>query len=103
MEAQMAEITARDLLKQGIKLWFVTSERVRTKAAQLREDLEDVVVEARQEYADQAAVAADQATVAAQPEVAPEPVVEAPPRRKAGRGRRTTKIDAPEQEQHASA
>jgi hypothetical protein len=50
----MAESMAREALKKGMKVWLVASERVRTKVAELREDLEDVVVEARQEYESQA-------------------------------------------------
>jgi hypothetical protein len=46
----MAESMMRGALKQSMKLWIAASERVRVKAAELREDLEDVVVEAREEY-----------------------------------------------------
>jgi hypothetical protein len=46
----MAESMVREALKQGMKTWIVTSDRVRMKAAELWEGLEDVVVEARQEY-----------------------------------------------------
>jgi hypothetical protein len=46
----MAESMVRGALKQGLKLWIVASERVRVRATELREDLEDVVVEAREEY-----------------------------------------------------
>jgi hypothetical protein len=49
-----AESRVRDALKQGMKIWLVTSERVRTKVAELREDLAAVVIEARQEYESQA-------------------------------------------------
>jgi FKBP-type peptidyl-prolyl cis-trans isomerase 2 len=45
----------REALKQGMKTWIATGERVRMKVAVLRVDLEDVVAEARQEYAGQAA------------------------------------------------
>ena len=46
----MAESRVREGLKQGMKLWIVTSERVRSKVTEMREDFEDLVVEARQEY-----------------------------------------------------
>jgi hypothetical protein len=50
----MAEGMVREALKQGMKTWIITSERVRTKVAELREGLEDVVLEVRQEYKQQA-------------------------------------------------
>ena len=46
----MTDSVVRDAVKQAMKLWIVVSERVRVRAAELREDLEDVVVEAREEY-----------------------------------------------------
>jgi hypothetical protein len=49
-EPPMAENIVRGALKQGLKTWIVTRERVSTMVTQLREDIEDVVVEARQEY-----------------------------------------------------
>jgi len=46
----MAEGIVRSALKQGMKVWIVTSERIRMTAAELREALEDVVAEARHEH-----------------------------------------------------
>jgi hypothetical protein len=58
----MAESMARVALKPGMKTWIVTNERVRTKVAELREDLDDLVVEARQEHESQADASAQTAT-----------------------------------------
>jgi hypothetical protein len=77
----MAESVVREALKQGMKSWIVTSERVRTMVAQFREDIEDVVFEARQEYE-------SQADTKAQPDSDTESVaVATAPRRKAARAR----------------
>ena len=50
----MAGSMTREALKKGMKTWIVASDRVRTMVAKLREDLEDVVIAARQEYESQA-------------------------------------------------
>jgi hypothetical protein len=46
----MAESMVREALKKGMKTWIMASDRVRTSVAEIREGLEDVVVEARAEY-----------------------------------------------------
>ena len=46
----MAESMVREILKQGMKTWIVTSARVWMKAAELWEGLEDMVVQARLEH-----------------------------------------------------
>jgi hypothetical protein len=46
----MAESRVREVLKKSMKLWIVTSQRVRMRVAELREELEDVVAEARHEH-----------------------------------------------------
>jgi hypothetical protein len=50
----MVENIARKALKEGMKTWIVTTERLQARFAQLREEIEDVVVEARHEYEHQA-------------------------------------------------
>ena len=95
----MAESMVREALKQGMKTWIVTGERVRTMVAQLREDIEDVVFEARQEYA-------SQADTQAQPDSDTESVAGATaPRRKASRARakREEPAKAPGDTQDAKA
>jgi hypothetical protein len=77
----MAESMVREALKQGMKSWIATSERVRTMAAQFREDIEDVVFEARQEYESQADTKAQSDSDAESVDVA------TTPRRKATRAR----------------
>ena len=52
--ARVADSIVREALKQGMKTRSGTSERVRAMVAQLREDIEDVIIEARQEYESQA-------------------------------------------------
>lgn len=46
----MAENVARTTVKQGMKAWIIANDWVRSRVAQLREDVEDTVAEARQEY-----------------------------------------------------
>ena len=46
----MVESMARRVLKGGMKTWIVTTERIQAGLAQLREELDDVLVEARHEY-----------------------------------------------------
>lgn len=46
----MVENVARTVLKEGIKAWIAATERLHARLAQLREEIEDVVVEARYEY-----------------------------------------------------
>ena len=95
----MAESMVREALKHGMTSWIVTSERVRTIAAQFREEIEDVVFEARQEYA-------SQADTQAQPDADTESVaVATAPRRKASRARakRVEPAEAPGDAQDAKA
>jgi len=56
----LVESMARKVLKTGMKTWIVTTERVQAGLAQLREDLDDVVAEARHEYEHRADGAVDQ-------------------------------------------
>jgi hypothetical protein len=69
----MVESMARKVLKAGIKTWIVTTERLQAGLAQLREELDDVVAEARHEYEHRADDAADQ-----RPESAPHAEANAP-------------------------
>jgi hypothetical protein len=81
----MADSTVREALKRGLKIWIVMSERVRARVAELREDFEDVLVEAREEYREEGRQrAATDAQPDAEREAAP---VTTAPRRKATRGR----------------
>ena len=50
----MVESIARTVLKKAMKTWIVSADGLRTAFAQLREEVEDVVVEARHEYEHQA-------------------------------------------------
>ena len=63
----MVASMARTVLKESMKTWIVTTERLQAGLAQLREELDDVVAEARHEYEHRAEVAADQ-----RPESAPD-------------------------------
>ena len=94
----MAESMMREALKQGMKIWIVTNERVRTKVAELREDLEDVVIEAQQEYDGQ--VDADPETVAA---AAPRRKVTRAPAKREQRARPTGVAKATKVERTAKA
>ena len=55
----MVERITRRMLKKGMKAWIVATERVQAGLAQLREELDDVVAEARHEYGQRAEDAAD--------------------------------------------
>lgn len=55
----MVESVARKIVKEGMKTWIVTTERLPAGLAQLREELDDVLVEARHEYEHQADSEAD--------------------------------------------
>jgi hypothetical protein len=55
----MVESIARRIVKEGMKAWIVTTERLLAGLAQLREELDDVLVEARHEYEHLADSAAD--------------------------------------------
>jgi hypothetical protein len=55
----MVESVARKIVKEGMKTWIVTTERLQAGLAQLREELDDVLVEARHEYEHRAGSAAD--------------------------------------------
>src|SRR5262245_15161447 len=46
----MVENMALRVLKEGMKTWIVTTRRIQAGFAQLREELDDVVAEARDEY-----------------------------------------------------
>ena len=46
----MVESITRRVLKEGMKTWIVTTERLQAGLAHLREGLDDVLVEARHEY-----------------------------------------------------
>jgi hypothetical protein len=51
---------ARKALKKGMKAWILTTERLQAGLAQLREELDDVVAEARHEHEQRVEGAADQ-------------------------------------------
>ena len=51
----MVESITRRVLKEGMKTWIVTTERLQAGLAHLREELDDVLVEARHEYEHRAA------------------------------------------------
>jgi hypothetical protein len=53
-ETPMAESLAREAVKRSMKAWIVTSDKVQETIAQLREDFEDLIAEARAEYEQQA-------------------------------------------------
>jgi hypothetical protein len=55
----MVESVARRIVKEGMKAWIVTTERLLAGLARLREELDDVLVEARHEYEHPADSAAD--------------------------------------------
>jgi len=55
----MVESIARTIVKEGMKTWIVTTERLQAGLAQLREGLDDVLVEARHEYEHRAEGATD--------------------------------------------
>jgi hypothetical protein len=88
----MAENVARTTVKLGMKAWFMANDWVRTHVAQLREDLEDTVAEARQEYERQAGTIeqldADSARQASTTDAAPKPqhIPARPVRRTRARG-----------------
>ena len=46
----MVESTAREALKQSMKAWIVTRDRAQTLVELFRENLDDLVTEARDEY-----------------------------------------------------
>ena len=56
----MVESTARKVLKESLKAWIMLTERWQAGLAQLREELDDVVAEARHEYEHRAEGAADE-------------------------------------------
>jgi hypothetical protein len=56
----MVESMTRKALKEGMKTWIMATERVQVLLAQLREELDDVVAEARHEFEHRAEGAADQ-------------------------------------------
>jgi hypothetical protein len=58
----MVESMARNVLKAGMKTWILTTERLLAGLAQLREELDDVLVEARHEYEHRAEGAASART-----------------------------------------
>jgi hypothetical protein len=55
----MVESMAWKVLKEGMKTWIVMTERLQAGLAQLREAVDDVVAEARQEYEHRAEGAID--------------------------------------------
>ena len=71
----MVESVVRNVLKEGMKTWIVTTERVQAGLAHLREELDDALAEARYEYEHRAEAETHQ-----RPEPAPEAEAIAPSR-----------------------
>jgi hypothetical protein len=92
----MVERSARKVLKGGMKTWIVTTERLQAGLARLRDELDDVLVEARHEYEHRAEGAGDRRSEPAPDDEAKatQPQVSRPPssRASAARGTKSTKV-----------